>query len=198
MPNSTQNKQPTKSSSGGLHPSLSERQPTVNVDIAPLIPYLQLPQERFAASQDAQVKYSWTDSDELSELARQIVVRPPDTPIDGSTSPSTVLSTSQFWEGLVVSVTGQEFVATVRDRTDPQNPDEEIVMDLDEVSEIDQHLVRPGATFYWIIGKSRTPSGQQLNISTVQFRRSPHVSRAAAARATRWAERIGAFLRSDV
>ena len=56
MPNSTQNKRPKKSSRGGLHPSLSERPPTVNVDIAPLIPYLQLTQDRFAASQDAQVE----------------------------------------------------------------------------------------------------------------------------------------------
>ncbi|WP_131787294.1 hypothetical protein [Protofrankia symbiont of Coriaria ruscifolia] len=42
---------------------------------------------------------------------------------------------------------------------------------LDDVSKDDLPLCKPGALFYWTIGKVTRPSGQVENTSVIRFRR---------------------------
>ena len=77
------------------------------------------------------------------------------------------LLTQQLWEGTVVGVEKNEFVAVVNDKTEPSNPEEEVSFDLADVSEQDRSLVQIGASFYWLIGRERTPAGTIRNISAL-------------------------------
>jgi hypothetical protein len=85
------------------------------------------------------------------------------------------LKTRQLWEGTVTEVLQNGFVAVLRDKTNPTNPDEQATFDFDnsELSADDFTMVNPGASFYWIIGNERTAAGQVKNVSMVQFRRLP-------------------------
>jgi hypothetical protein len=67
----------------------------------------------------------------------------------------------------VVGVEKNEFVAVVNDKTEPSNPEEEVSFDLADVSEQDRSLVQIGASFYWLIGRERTPAGTIRNISAL-------------------------------
>lgn len=97
------------------------------------------------------------------------------------------LQTRQLWEGTVTKVLDNSFVATLRDKTEPSNPDEQALFAFDEVSSDDRQLVRAGSSFYWVIGREQTPAGQVRNISSLRFRRVPAWTRSvleqAAARA---------------
>ena len=77
----------------------------------------------------------------------------------------------QEWEGEVVSVSGNEFVAYLHDLTQ-ESPREEASFQIDEVSEEDRTLIRTGAVFYWIIGY-KTARGQRTTESFLRFRRLP-------------------------
>lgn len=79
----------------------------------------------------------------------------------------------QSWEGRVDEVQEGEMVATIRDKTNPSNPEEGVVISLGEVSEEDQKLVRPGAVFYWSIGYEGSPGFPRRRISQIRFRRLP-------------------------
>lgn len=103
-----------------------------------------------------------------------------------------VLQTKQLWEGTVVDVRKNEFLAIVNDRTEPSNPEEEVSFDLADISEQDLKLVEVGASFYWVIGRERTPAGTIRNISSVQFRRIPSWSSGAISEI---ATRAGRFTR---
>jgi hypothetical protein len=105
---------------------------------------------------------------------------------------SNVFAPKQFWEGTVDSVSQGEFVAVVRDKTNPSNPDEEVVISLDEVMPSERPLVAPGATFYWFIGPEYTPSGRIKNVSLLEFQRLPRWSRSAVDRARNRARRLRA------
>jgi hypothetical protein len=111
---------------------------------------------------------------------------------------SDVFAPKQFWEGTVDSVAQGEFVAVVRDKTHPSNPDEEVVISLDEVMPSDRPLVAAGATFYWFIGPEYTPSGRVKNVSLIEFQRLPRWSRSAIDRARDSARRLRASFASSL
>ena len=90
----------------------------------------------------------------------------------------------------MLAVSPTSFTAVATDLTEPSNPDENLEIDLEEVSPIDRPLMQPGVSFYWIIGTSRTPSGQQHNMSTLRFKRSPRITNAAYQRSRQWAQRM--------
>lgn len=79
----------------------------------------------------------------------------------------------QKWEGTVISVGDNEFVAVLRDLTDPSLPREEATFLVEEVPEPDLSLVSPGAIFYWNVGYETTPSRQIKRVSLIRFRRLP-------------------------
>lgn len=93
------------------------------------------------------------------------------------------LNTVQVWEGTVVKVDSGRFIATLIDKTNPENPDSQAVFDQEEVSPADRELIAEGATFYWFLGKLQSQAGQQTNASMIRFRRLPRWSRTAVRRA---------------
>jgi hypothetical protein len=106
------------------------------------------------------------------------------------------LQTRQLWEGTVTEVRDNEFVATLADVTNPENPDEQVEFSYDEVSQDDRQLVKSGSAFYWVVGNERTPGGQVKNVSIVQFRRLPVWTRSSLAQSTDRARSISDVFRS--
>jgi len=78
----------------------------------------------------------------------------------------------QSWEGCVLSVSPDSFVARLVDSKHIR-PDEEAEFDVNELTEDDRELLEPGAVFYWSIGYYDKPSGQRIRASEIRFRRLP-------------------------
>jgi hypothetical protein len=79
----------------------------------------------------------------------------------------------QQWEGTVLEVGVKEFVASLRDVTNPSSADERATFDLDDVAADERELIAPGAVFYWAIGNQTSRGGTISKVSTVYFRRLP-------------------------
>jgi hypothetical protein len=92
-------------------------------------------------------------------------------------SPQAHIRSLQSWEGRVLDVLKDSFVAIVTDLTMP-GVEEQVELDLEEVTPDDLPLVRPGAVFYWSIGYRDEPSRSRSRVSVIRFRRLP-----------RWSER---------
>jgi len=101
----------------------------------------------------------------------------------------------QEWDGRVLAIAngGKELVALLRDLTVPSNPEEEITLDMMEVSEGDRPLVLKGALFYWTIGYEYGPGGQLTRFSRIRFRRIPSLSRRELDAARQEGERLAAL-----
>lgn len=101
----------------------------------------------------------------------------------------------QSWEGRVIEVHDNEFTAIISDRTNPNNPDEEVVIDKEEVSPDDHELIFPGAVFYWSIGyKDGEP---RRMVSQIRFCRLPALSRHELERATSEARQLAELFVDD-
>jgi hypothetical protein len=83
----------------------------------------------------------------------------------------------QSWEGRVVEVLKDSFVGVLADMTMP-GVEEQVELDLEEVTPDDLPLVQPGAVFYWSIGYRAEPSGTRSRASEIRFRRLPRWSEA--------------------
>lgn len=119
-------------------------------------------------------------------------------PRPGRAGGGSTLKTLQLWEGTVTEANCDGFVATLKDKTNSDNPDEQVVFGLDEISEDDRQFVCAGSTFYWVIGAERTRGGQLRNVSVVQFRRVPAWTRGALAQAGERARKLRDVFRSDL
>jgi hypothetical protein len=104
----------------------------------------------------------------------------------------------QRWTGHVERLTPTTFVAVICDTTNRRNADEEVEIELNELSDSDIPLVAPGAPFYWSIGYRVDPGGQRQRVSELRFARHPTLGsadlKAAEERAKR---RATALLSSD-
>jgi len=79
----------------------------------------------------------------------------------------------QEWEGYVLDINSDSFTATLYDVTvDRGLADEEAEFPLDELSESDKHLLKPGAVFRWLIGYRIKASGKERT-SRLVFRDLP-------------------------
>jgi len=78
----------------------------------------------------------------------------------------------QKWEGTVIEVCRDSFIARLVDLTE-RGPDEEAEFDVDEVSVADRPLIEAGSVFYWSMGYTDTAGGQRRRMSTIRFRRLP-------------------------
>ncbi len=78
----------------------------------------------------------------------------------------------QKWEGVVIAVEKDIFQARLLDLTD-ENPEEQAEFLIEEISDDDRELLRPGAVFYWSLGYLTTGTGQRIRTSIVKFRRLP-------------------------
>jgi hypothetical protein len=86
---------------------------------------------------------------------------------------SRTLQIKQLWEGTVLELRGETFLAVLNDKSQPNSPAEQVEFESIELREDDWPLVVPGSVFYWMIGTERTPSGQVRNISNIEFSRLP-------------------------
>ena len=77
----------------------------------------------------------------------------------------------QQWEGVVKAISSDAFTCVIKDKTNPDNFDEEVEIDTSEVPEGDLHLLRPGSWFYWSIGYESGPGLPRQRVSRIRFRR---------------------------
>lgn len=77
------------------------------------------------------------------------------------------------WEGYVLDVTDDSFLARLVDISGNNEGDEEAEIFLSEVVEDDRPLVEEGAVFYWSLGYRDEPNGMRIRVSGVRFRRLP-------------------------
>jgi len=101
----------------------------------------------------------------------------------------------QRWQGTITQTTKDGFVAVLSDLNHPEHAEEEATFTLDELALPDEELpqVKPGSSFYWVVGTEKSPAGMVKNVSIVQFRRSPTWSRSALSRARATAEQFGSL-----
>lgn len=97
----------------------------------------------------------------------------------------------QTWEGTILEISGDECRAVVRDRTTPENPDEEITFSIEEIPESDRPLALEGAVFYWSIGYDDRLDGQRNRVSSIRVRRIPVWTDKELKAAQREAESLG-------
>jgi len=81
------------------------------------------------------------------------------------------------WEGYVISSGPEECRAVIKDLTNPNLADEEILFSLDEIQEEDLNLVKPGAVFYLYIGYYINATGTRMTSHIFKFRRLPQWSK---------------------
>jgi len=103
----------------------------------------------------------------------------------------------QLWQGFITSVAEGEFVATISDQTNPDFPEEEVTISLEEVDSDDRPLVRPGAVFYWSIGYADRPGRPRVRESRIRMRRLQPWTRAAIGRARQEGARLASIFRTD-
>lgn len=93
----------------------------------------------------------------------------------------------QLWEGYVISVFDGKMRCRLVDKTDEDNPDEEVVVSLNDIQESDLHLVVPGAIFYWSIRYADHGRGRE-KASLFRFRRLPAINKRVVEAAKRRAQ----------
>ena len=103
----------------------------------------------------------------------------------------------QEWEGYVVEVVGDEFVARLVDVTaGSSHEDEEAIIPVAEVSDIDAVAPRVGSIFRWVIGYECSPSATKECVSRIAFRDLRPLTDHDFQRGRRWArEMVNAFNR---
>ena len=79
----------------------------------------------------------------------------------------------QQWSGVVVSANENDLTVQLQDLTNPQNPNEIIVLSRDEIDDKDQSLIQTGAQFYWFIGYRQGIKLSKQRFSNIRFRRLP-------------------------
>jgi hypothetical protein len=102
----------------------------------------------------------------------------------------------QKWEGYVLAVQDDSFLARLVDLTSGEI-DEEAEFLLDDVPTSDRDLVDVGAVFYWGIGYLDKVDGQRLRSSSIRFRRLPAWTTEELEAARRKAEELEHFFASQ-
>jgi len=100
----------------------------------------------------------------------------------------------QKWEGAVISVGTDSFVARLRDLSFYSEEDEEAEFPIEEISQADIALLAPGAVFYWCVGYWDTVIGQRRRASEIRFRRLPTWSKMQLEKARKEAEELSELL----
>ena len=95
----------------------------------------------------------------------------------------------QKWEGYVIRVLDNSLLVRLVDLTQ-KGADEEAEIPIEEISEDDRHLIKPGAIFYWNIGYLDSYSGQRTRVSVIRFQRLPAWSKDEIDEAKRKADKL--------
>jgi hypothetical protein len=95
----------------------------------------------------------------------------------------------QLWEGYVISVESGVMRCRLVDKTDDLNPDEEVVISVNEIDPSDHHLIKPGAVFYWSIRYADHGRGKSKE-SLFRFRRLPVIKKSLVEKAREQAKQL--------
>ncbi len=79
----------------------------------------------------------------------------------------------QEWEGCVLEVKDDMFIADLKDITNADNVHEQADFLIEDLRKDDLILLRPGAIFRWIIGYDIAKDGGKRRFSQIVFRRLP-------------------------
>ncbi len=83
----------------------------------------------------------------------------------------------QEWEGHVIEIGADEFVARLVDRTPGHSHEtEEASIPLAELSDSDTAKIAVGSIFRWVIGYEDSPSGVRRRVSQIAFRDLPRMT----------------------
>lgn len=83
----------------------------------------------------------------------------------------------QEWEGYVLEIHGDEFVAKLVDLTaGASHEEEEATIPVAELSATDAAALREGGIFRWVIGYQLDPSGTKKRVSQIVFRDLPRLT----------------------
>ena len=97
----------------------------------------------------------------------------------------------QEWEGYVVDIDDNTFVARLIDVSAGQTHEsEEATIPLEELSDYDAANLTIGGIFRWVIGYERSPEGTQKRVSQVVFRDLPRMSEGDFRRGREWAKKM--------
>ena len=116
---------------------------------------------------------------------------PPAVPV----SRMATLHATQEWEGYVVSVEEDVFVARLIDLTAGKSWEtEEAVIPLEEISDHDAANLAIGRIFRWVIGRERSPDGTRKWVSQIVFRDLGRITESDLQRGREWARKIASTL----
>lgn len=105
------------------------------------------------------------DEELFSDIPKIAVVPPLLKPLKGE------FTLLQLWEGRIVEVRETEFDAIIKDKTNPDDADELVTIDISEVTPDDLPLVLKGYVFYWSVGLLDYPGRGRSRESKIRFRR---------------------------
>ncbi len=110
--------------------------------------------------------------------------------------PGTVtLLALQEWEGYVVEIGEDEFVARLVDLTAGcTHESEEAIVPMGEISEFDAARMTVGSIFRWVIGYEHSPEGTRKRVSQIVFRDRFRVTESDLQAGREWADRIAPAL----
>ena len=111
--------------------------------------------------------------DGFTGTMKSAVDAPSTLPFPGQYSPGSrsTLHALQEWEGYVLEIRGDEFVARLVDLTaGSSHEEEEATIPVVELSATDAAALREGGIFRWVIGYQFDPSGTKKRVSQIVFR----------------------------
>ncbi len=101
----------------------------------------------------------------------------------------------QEWEGYVVGIEDDAFVARLVDLTaDASYEGEEAVIPLKELSNRDVANIKLGSVFRWVIGYERSPEGTRKRMSEIVFRDLPRMTEGDLRAGREWAAEMSSVL----
>ena len=109
--------------------------------------------------------------------------------------PPVALHALQEWEGYVVEIGEEEFVARLTDITAGASyEEEEATIPISALSDDDAARMQKGSIFRWVVGYARSAAGTKKNVSRIVFRDLPTMTESDYKVGEAWArETVRAF-----
>lgn len=134
------------------------------------------------------------NSASIAPYADPIVTFPP---VTTAVHRAASLHPLQEWEGYVVDIQGDEFVARLIDLTAGHSHEsQEAVIPMAELSDRDASRLAVGGIFRWVIGYRVSPEGTRMRVSQVVFRDLPRVTADDLRAGEDWANAMATALNS--
>lgn len=128
-----------------------------------------------SVNQDGNTMYRLGNSETDSSSIEDSVIKPrsPRHLVTVASISNKIEDIKQKWNGVVIDCNDHELTARLEDLTDPKNPDEIVVLSIEEIDKGDQTLIQNGAVFLWQIGYRQGSKYPRERFSKISFRRLP-------------------------